>query len=142
MATQPIIGVDGCPDGWVAVVLLGEHIEVRPYRTFVDVVQAWTHASVIAVDMPIGLVTRGWRQADVAGKRHLMKSGRASSVFMVPPRRVFEAETHEAACVLALKYAGGGISKQAFGLFPKILEGFGTLMTIASSRCIPRSASR
>lgn len=76
--------------------------------------------AIVAVDMPIGLVARGWRDADAAVKAFL--GGKASSLFAIPPRAVIEQPTHAAACELAEALAGQRVSLQAFYLFPKIRE--------------------
>lgn len=118
-----MLGVDGCPAGWVAVALVGEACEARVHASFDDLVASWPAAAVIAVDMPIGLVAHGWRGADAAAKLFLAQHGRPrASVFDVPPRRALRATSHAEACRLSREHAGKGISIQAFRLFPKIRE--------------------
>jgi predicted RNase H-like nuclease len=120
---QAVLGVDGCPAGWVAVALAGDACEAWVHRSFDELLQSWPAAAVIAVDMPIGLVARGWRSADAAARRFLAELGRPrASVFEVPPRRALRATSHAEACRLSRAHAGKGISIQAFHLFPKILE--------------------
>jgi predicted RNase H-like nuclease len=58
-------GVDACRSGWVAVVLDdGRLAAVLARATLAEIVAACSGARVIGVDMPLGLVPRGWRQAD------------------------------------------------------------------------------
>src|SRR5512132_1317467 len=59
---------------------------------FPMLLQTLPDASVIAVDIPIGLLATGWRQADLEAKRFLHP--RTSSVFMTPPRPVVEAASY------------------------------------------------
>ena len=117
-----VIGIDGCAAGWVVVALAEPTCSVRVHATFDDVMSAWPDATTIAVDMPIGLVTRGWRAADVAAKTYLAKHGRASSLFAIPPRSVLSAQSHAQACRRSERLCGKGISIQTYGLFAKILE--------------------
>jgi predicted RNase H-like nuclease len=49
-------------------------------------------AVVIGVDMPLGLVQRGWRQADELAAARL--GAHRSRVFRVPLRPVWTAATH------------------------------------------------
>lgn len=76
--------------------------------------------AIVAVDMPIGLMRHGWRDADAAVKAFL--GGKASSLFAIPPRAVIEQTTHAEACAVSERLAGQRVSLQAFYLFPKIRE--------------------
>ena len=46
-----------------------------------------TGASVVGIDMPLGLLESGWREADRAARGLL--GPRRSSVFAIPPRAVW-----------------------------------------------------
>jgi predicted RNase H-like nuclease len=124
------IGVDGCPSGWVVVMLedgavadvtvvdgLGEHLT--------GVAEDLGELGGVAVDIPIGLIDAD-RDADRAARRLL--PGRASSVFSTPPRSVVDAwaagqlATHAEASALARAVSGKGLSQQAWRLVPKIAE--------------------
>ena len=115
------VGVDGCVHGWVAVVL-GERsfVEARVFASFEEVAEQYRTARVLAVDMPVGLAAEGPREADAAARAFLGK--RRSSVFPMPPRCAVEAKSYEAACKASRASGAKSPSKQAFGLFPKILE--------------------
>lgn len=117
-----VVGVDGCAAGWVAVAWRGARVEARVFETFDAVMAAWADASVIGVDMPVGLVARGPRSADAAARAYLAGSGRSASVFSVPPRRAVAATTYAEACRRALADSGKQISQQSFRLFAKIRE--------------------
>jgi predicted RNase H-like nuclease len=112
-----IIGVDACRAGWVAVTLGGR---VRVHGTFADVVATAPADAVIAVDMPVGLVERGWRAADLAVRDFL--GPRRASLFVMPPRPVLAARSHRDACRLAEHATGKRISLQAFHLLAKVRE--------------------
>ena len=95
-----VTGVDACRGGWVAVSLDGpagaEEIEevegaslrvemVRVHETLEGVLDG--HGSrVVGIDMPLGLLQSGWREADRAARGLL--GPRRSSVFAIPPRAV------------------------------------------------------
>lgn len=123
--TRRVLGVDGCPTGWVCVALVdGVVAEVEVVTTLAEVLTGTAHDAV-GVDMPIGLVD-GPRQADAAARTLL--PGRASSVFSAPPRAVVEGARagtladHAAASAAAVTCCGVGISMQAWRLVPRIIE--------------------
>lgn len=115
-----VAGVDGCKDGWFAVVTVdGKFTDAHFFSSFSDLVEILSGASIIGVDIPIGLLEDSFRQADTEAKKFLGK--RASSIFLTPPRRVLEAVDYEKANRLARRL-GKGISKQAYNLRKKIFE--------------------
>jgi len=69
----PVAGVDGCPKGWIAIVLEdGRFARAELARTFADLLIHLTDAQVIAVDIPIGLPDGSEpRAADVEAKKRL-----------------------------------------------------------------------
>lgn len=90
------------------------------HATFDSVLAALTDATAIGVDIPIGLVARGVREADLEVRRFLVR--RPSSLFVMPPRGVVTARTYETACARAVTSTGKRISRQAFNLFEKLRE--------------------
>jgi predicted RNase H-like nuclease len=120
-----LVGVDGCPVGWVAAFLrpFGDDATVRLIPRFADL--AAEPASVIAVDMPIGLPERtgpGGRAAENLVRPLL--GARQSSVFSVPSRAAVNATDFRSACETALATSDPPrmISRQLFMLVPKIRE--------------------
>ena len=126
--TSTVLGVDGCPGGWVVVVHPLDRPELAKIRladTFRDVLDHGRDAAVIAVDMPIGLPDRigpGGRECDVAARKVL--GARQSAVFAMPSRAAVMCEDYRAACDIAAATSDPPrrISKQAFNLFPKVRE--------------------
>jgi predicted RNase H-like nuclease len=125
-APRRVVGVDGCPSGWVAVELTdGEVSRVAVAATLGDVVDRGRAYAAMAADIPIGLVD-GARDADLAARQ--MLPGRAASVFSAPPLAVVEAwrrgvvTTHAEATAFARRVAGKGMSQQAWRLVPKVAE--------------------
>jgi predicted RNase H-like nuclease len=115
-----VVGVDGCKAGWVGVVLHeGVFSRAVLATNFGDLLNAVPTATVVAVDIPIGLPTMT-RRADIEARR--VVGARSSSVFPTPPRAVVEAATYEEAGQRSRALIGRGISQQTFGLAKKILE--------------------
>ena len=116
-----VVGVDGCPGGWVAIILgAGAVAGARFAARFGDLLAAIPTGALVAVDIPIGLPERGWRQADAAARQFLR--GQASSVFSTPPRPVVEAPSYQEANRRCRALTGQGLSRQAFALARKILD--------------------
>lgn len=134
-----LVGVDGCPAGWVVAECqladAAEDVGRRPLaepefrirRTFEGLLASLAgERAVIAVDIPIGL-PGGWphddgsRLADRAA-RAFLGGQRGSSVFSAPCRPTLNAADYAAACASELTARGKKLSKQAFGILPKIRE--------------------
>ncbi|WP_082610247.1 serine/threonine dehydratase [Bosea sp. Root381] len=123
-----IAGVDGCKAGWIAAIreVPGEgEPELRVIPRLDNLLAGRPAASVIAIDMPIGLPDR------IAGSGRgpeqlvrLLLGERQSSVFSIPARAAIEATEYRAACGLALahSYPPRKVSQQGFHLFPRIRE--------------------
>jgi predicted RNase H-like nuclease len=89
-------------------------------RSFAEILVAFPAASVVGVDIPIGLPTSGPRAADLAARKFV--GARRSSVFLTYPRDVLGAPTYAEALVLARQLGWPGISKQSYGLRHRIFE--------------------
>jgi len=76
--------------------------------------------AVVGIDMPLGLLATGWREADRAARRLL--GPRRSSVFAIPPREVWAQPSYQAANQRCRELTGQGFSAQAWGLRAKLLE--------------------
>jgi len=115
-----VVGVDGSRGGWVAVRLAdGGFAEARFFDKFSDLAQAYSQATVIAVDIPIGLPDRNRRAADERAREVL--GGRRNSVFFTPPRRSLEARDFDEAVKVA-RSLGATISQQSYALRRRIFE--------------------
>lgn len=125
---QWVAGVDGCPEGWLVVLKdLSGHMATRwrVVKSFDDVLSLQERPAVIAIDTPIGMqnvASRGGRAADRAARARL--GPRRSSVFTPPARPALAETDFHAACEVNLKHSlpPRKVSKQAFGIFPKIRE--------------------
>jgi predicted RNase H-like nuclease len=76
-------------------------------------------ATVVGIDMPIGIPETGARDCDTEARRLL--GPRGSSVFPAPLRAVLTLRDYGEANLLQ-KALGRGLSRQTFGILPKIRE--------------------
>jgi predicted RNase H-like nuclease len=120
-----VAGVDAARPGWVAVSLeaSGPAVTVRAAPSLdtllaPDLDPAGT--TIVGIDMPLGLLETGWREADRVARRLL--GPRRSSVFAIPPRAVWAEASYPAANQRCRELAGQGFSAQAWGLRAKLLE--------------------
>lgn len=114
-----LVGVDGCRAGWAVAVDHGDGVtELAVVARFAEV--RALGATLVAVDMPIGLPSVGPRACDVAARRRL--GPRRSSVFPAPVRAVLGARDHADAVARSRAVCGRGLSIQAWNLVPKIAE--------------------
>ena len=115
-----VVGVDVWARRWVAVVVGTDVESVAVFEQLSEIGIAYSSASVIGVDIPIGLPEIGVRAADVAARSYVKP--RSSSVFSAPPRDVLTEPTYQDALALSRKRHGRGLSSQAYHLGAKILE--------------------
>jgi predicted RNase H-like nuclease len=137
-----VTGVDGCAGGWIAVTLsfTGGPAAAPATSTSRDGLPAAARAAAVSVtvaatldrlplapvtgiDMPLGLLGAGWRDADLLARRALGRRG--VTVFAIPPRPVWECETYAEANRVCRDLTGKGFSVQAWGLRRKIAEAEG-----------------
>jgi predicted RNase H-like nuclease len=122
-----VTGVDACKRGWVAVTLEAASppalAAVRMHESLpgaLDDGPGSTPARIVGIDMPLGLLDSGWRDADRIARSLL--GPRRSSVFAIPPRPVWAQASYQAANQRCRELTGQGFSIQAWGLRPKLLE--------------------
>ncbi len=115
-----VVGVDGCKDGWIAVVNRGGEISANYLERIDELGDVVEDAEVIAIDIPIGLLAEGARRADMEGRRELAR--RQSTLYVVAVRAALEAPSHEEATRISKATSGFGISRQSFALKSKIFE--------------------
>jgi predicted RNase H-like nuclease len=129
------VGADGCRGGWIAACRNDSgNVAFEVHSSFAALVDSLA-PDIVAVDMPIGLPERtgpGGR-----GPERLVRpllGGRRSSVFAIPSRCAVYAglnakpglpdDGYRQACAVARATSDPprAVSKQAFHLFPKIVE--------------------
>ena len=126
------VGVDGCPSGWVAVGLGdGDESCVKVFRRgeFPMLLEHFSGASVVLVDMPIGLHEDGKTRSRACDEKARKKLGakRQSSVFSTPSRQFLNmvmAKGWERADASKWSHEKWGrkVNAQEFGIFRKIHE--------------------
>jgi len=123
-----VTGIDACRRGWVAVTLdasgavgpLGAvPASVRVHGSLANLLST-DPVAVMGIDMPLGLLESGWREADRAARSLL--GPRRSSVFAIPPEAVWAEPGYQAANQRCRELTGQGFSIQAWGLRAKLLE--------------------
>jgi predicted RNase H-like nuclease len=114
-----IQGVDGCAEGWLSISL--EVGGVRPVaKVFPSDARALLSESwvVTAIDIPIGLPSAGARRCDTEARSLL--GPLKSSVFPAPVRAALSTDSYESACLASKRASGKGLSRQTYGILPKI----------------------
>jgi predicted RNase H-like nuclease len=117
-----VLGIDACgKQGWIGVRLADGAYDAA----FVDggldaLIGRAGECDVVAIDMPLGLLETGWRVADIEARAYL--EARRSSVFLTAPRAVWAENDYAAANAACLSITGKGLSRQTWGLAPKLLK--------------------
>ena len=115
---MPVLGVDGCPGGWVGALVDGGDVtwHTGAFAELLTLPATW-----VAVDIPIGLPAgAARRRADVEARAALGRQ--RSSVFFAPPRVVLEAVDQPDATRLSRAAGSTGVSIQMFHVLAKVAE--------------------
>lgn len=119
-----VVGVDGCPGGWIAVVwdTDTDTWEPRFHQTFSAIVECYPDAACIGIDIPIGLRDDcDARRCDTRARK-LLGWPRMASVFPAPQRSLLSCTSHAEASAQSRACFGKGVSQQAFGIYAKVYE--------------------
>lgn len=122
-----VVGVDGAKSGWIAVWSDSSSAEgvskldFFVYPSAVALCAAHKFASVIAVDIPIGLAQSGPRAPDSLARK-VVGGKRACTIFSAPIRPVLNATSRQEASDLHSEIDGRRVSAQTFAIMSKILE--------------------
>jgi predicted RNase H-like nuclease len=122
---RPVLGVDGCPGGWIGTILLPyqERPQVVVEKSIAKVVaeaQQLASITVVGIDIPIGLPDTTVRKADRLARDKL--PGKTSSVFNTVCRDAYEEQDRQLADALNRAKVGQGVGAQSWALRTKILE--------------------
>jgi len=125
MTGEGVTGLDACVGGWVAVTLppsaTGDpSAPVTASVTMSPTLDGLPLTGVVGIDMPLGLLADGWREADALARRALGRRG--VTVFAIPPRPVWQQPTYAEANQTCRDLTGKGLSAQTWGLRGKLLE--------------------
>lgn len=117
------VGVDGCRAGWLAI---GLEAEGRwQVSVFPDAASLWEHhrgASLILIDIPIGLKTDGTVERRCDPQARKLLGPRRSSVFPAPCRASIYASSYQEACDVNQRLTGKRLSVENWNIIPKIRE--------------------
>jgi predicted RNase H-like nuclease len=120
--TPKIAGADGCRSGWVVAYRNGTGpIDARICQNTREMISQLVPGCILCMDVPIGLSEMGPRQADREARQRLGWP-RMTSVFSAPIRPVLECTTWEEASAIRRAVEGKGMSRQAWGITPKVRE--------------------
>ena len=127
MAMIEFVGVDGCPAGWFSVGFDrqgGYKSDVS--GSFSELLDRYKDAGLVLVDIPIGL-PEGPERRECDRQARKLLGRRGSSVFPSPTRQAVEhaaasPRDYRGASAVERRFAGKGISRQAFAISPKIAE--------------------
>jgi len=125
MTGEGVTGVDACARGWAAVSLLCPalgrlSVPATASVTISPTLDGLSLTGVVGIDMPLGLLADGWRDADALARRALGRRG--VTVFAIPPRPVWQQPTYAEANQACRDLTGKGLSAQTWGLRGKLLE--------------------
>ena len=125
MTGEGVTGLDACAGGWVAVTLppsaTGDpSAPVTASVTMSPTLDGLPLTGVVGIDMPLGLLADGWREADALARRALGRRG--VTVFAIPPRPVWQQPSYAEANQACRDLTGKGLSAQTWGLRGKLLE--------------------
>jgi predicted RNase H-like nuclease len=117
-----LAGVDSCTGGWIVAIddCSGRPPLCRRLDSFSAIMALRPEPSMVAIDVPIGLLERGARDCDVQARRLL--AARRNSVFTTPIRATLQARSHSEASARRFAVEGKKISLQAWGIICKINE--------------------
>ena len=132
-----LIGVDGCPGGWIAVTydIAARTLTPQFHSSFQAVLGAYSDAEVVAVDIPIGLAESVSRRCDDEARRSLGPP-RGSSVFPAPDPRLLGETVYKDALARSRSLNNKGISIQTFMICPKVAEVNGVMTPELQERVI------
>jgi predicted RNase H-like nuclease len=115
-----VVGVDGCKAGWVAVAIDARGRSSHSVeRTFAALGDRYQGASLILVDIPIGLPDGSEERACDKSARKCLGKPRSSSVFPVPCRDALSATDPSA---VNETITGRRLTRQTLAILDKIRE--------------------
>lgn len=121
--TPRFVGVDGAPDGWIAVRYDDEFVDVTRYGNIEKLWAENEDAETILVDIPIGLreASAEPRECDAAARKYLSPR-RHTSVFPVPIRAAAHKKEYEDAKAEQEEKTEGSLGVQSHAIADKIRE--------------------
>ncbi|MEW8326880.1 MAG: DUF429 domain-containing protein [Candidatus Thiodiazotropha sp.] len=117
------VGIDGCRRGWFYVQLLDPgRYETGVAEALHNLRDIIISADLTLIDIPIGLKVSGREERKCDREARRLLGRRASSVFPVPCRQVLDCRSYQAGSELNHSQTGRRLSRQSWGIVPKIAE--------------------
>lgn len=117
-----VVGIDGCNGGWCVVSNEKDQLKLEVISSFHKVIQNHSMASIILVDIPIGLGSRDVTRDVDHFARKLLDAKRQSSLFIPPNREAIAASDYASAKEINKEITGKKISIQSWNISHKIRE--------------------
>lgn len=131
------IGIDGCKAGWFFFRFedgVGTFGAAASIGAILDDAPPGTSA---LIDMPIGLKERGKTERDCDLRaRDMLRPRRHSSVFPAPCRQALRQKDYDSASQKNVKITGRSLSRQTWGIAPRIREVDDYLRASGAARAI------
>lgn len=120
VGSAAVLGVDGCPGGWVGALVSGRSVAWLKLADATAILSV--DAAVIAIDIPIGLPESGGghRLAEIEARAFLRRWAAVHSVFFTPVRPVLGVATYVEANALSSQLTGKGLAKQTWNITDRI----------------------
>jgi predicted RNase H-like nuclease len=117
-----IAGVDGCPGGWLCIVLETDTgtFRVSLFRLATELLAHDPFIQVMAIDMPIGLASNGRRRCDELARNLL--GNRQVCVQNAPIRPALYAPSRLAASAVTQAMVNRQVGSNEWALYPKIIN--------------------
>ncbi len=117
-----VVGIDGCRTGWFAV-RLDDGWDVRVFSDIESMWHEWRDASLILIDIPIGLPDSRQPVRTCDGDaRKLLGRPRMTSVFPSPGRAALSEESYQACSGANFAELGKKLTRQTWHILRKINE--------------------
>src|SRR5262245_9562598 len=117
-----VAGADGCHDKWICLLkdTVTGIITHQIFNNAHDLIYQIPTPEVLMIDVPIGLANGPRRQPDIDARALL--GTRSCCVFDAPIRPALLTTSYANACSLTFAAIGKKITKQAWGIFPKVAD--------------------
>jgi predicted RNase H-like nuclease len=117
------IGIDGCKKGWFLVSLSESHWNIEIIENINQLNEHVDEEDIVLIDIPIGLQKSALveRKCDLQSRK-LLGPKRGSSVFVVPLEQAIYCNTYKEGSLINRNITGRSLSKQTWGIVPKIRE--------------------
>lgn len=135
------IGIDGCKRGWFYFCCDDGVWSFGAEESIADILSAVPGDAQVLVDIPIGLKERGKteRNCDLEA-REMLRPKRHSSVYPAPCRQALNMDDYDSASAKNKKVTGRKLSRQTWGLVPRIREVDELMRSYSQAKYVVREA--